>query len=40
VVLGEKDHTEFKWVGLKEIKKIENLATSVRAVLKELSTYL
>lgn len=40
VVLGEKDHTEFKWVSLRKIKKIKNLATSVRSVLKELSIYL
>jgi len=40
VILGEKDHTEYKWLTLDEIKKIKNLATSVQSILKELSNHL
>ena len=40
VVLGEPDHSEYKWVTLEEMKKLENLATSVRSVLEELEPLL
>lgn len=40
VILGEEDHSEYRWFTLDEIKKIKNLATSVQSILKELSTYL
>ncbi|MEM5829856.1 MAG: NUDIX domain-containing protein [Candidatus Aenigmatarchaeota archaeon] len=40
VKLGERDHIEYRWFGLNEIKRIKNLATSVQSVLKELSTLL
>jgi len=38
--IGDEDHDKFKWVALSEIKKIKNLACSVRSVLKEIEKCL
>jgi len=40
IKIGDKDHTEYRWFTLCEVKKLPNLALSVKHILPELKKVL
>ena len=40
IKIGDKDHTEYNWFKFKEIKKLHNLALSVKHILPQLKKVL